>query len=133
MDKTLPEFDKNEAMRATKAALLCTQSSPTQRPPMSTVVAMLTGDIEIDSVTIPPGYMTGYHFSDMGSFIRSDASNAWSKTGSSTTTTTTTSNSQQYISQSSSYTDEKVFSPVSPSQPMLCKECEEPRIIHTIS
>ncbi|KAK1280796.1 putative LRR receptor-like serine/threonine-protein kinase [Acorus gramineus] len=121
MDETLPEFDKNEAMRAIKAALLCTQFSPTPRPPMSKVVAMLTGDVEIGSVTIPPDYMTGYHFGDMGSFIRSDASNAWRMTGSSTTTTTTMSNSQQYIPQSSSYTDESVFPPVSPSQPMLCQ------------
>ncbi|KAK1280799.1 putative LRR receptor-like serine/threonine-protein kinase [Acorus gramineus] len=119
MDKTLPEFDKNEAMRAIKAALLCTQSSPTQRPPMSKVVAMLTGDVEIGSVTITPGYMTGYHFSDTSSFIRSDASTSLSKTGTTTTTTTSMSNSQQYISHSSSYTDERVFSPVSPSQPML--------------
>ncbi|KAI3810098.1 hypothetical protein L1987_19706 [Smallanthus sonchifolius] len=35
VDKELSEFDENEVKRVTRIALLCTQTSPMQRPPMS--------------------------------------------------------------------------------------------------
>ncbi|KAM0038027.1 putative non-specific serine/threonine protein kinase [Helianthus debilis subsp. tardiflorus] len=48
VDEELSNFDENEVKRVTRIALLCTQTSPMQRPPMSRVVAMLSGDIEAD-------------------------------------------------------------------------------------
>ena len=50
-------------------ALLCTQTSPTLRPPMSRVVAMLSGDIEVSRVTTKPGYLTDWKFNDASSFM----------------------------------------------------------------
>ena len=50
-------------------ALLCTQTSPTLRPPMSRVVAMLSGDIEVSRVTTKPGYLTDWKFNDVSSFM----------------------------------------------------------------
>lgn len=42
VDQTLgSEFDKEEAIKMIKIALLCTNPSPTLRPTMSTVVSML--------------------------------------------------------------------------------------------
>ena len=48
-------------------ALLCTQTSPTLRPSMSRVVAMLSGDIEVSTVTARPGYLTDWKFDDVTS------------------------------------------------------------------
>ncbi|KAL6329491.1 hypothetical protein AAG906_021499 [Vitis piasezkii] len=50
-------------------ALLCTQTSPTLRPPMSHVVAMLSGDTEVSRVTTKPGYLTDWKFNDVSSFM----------------------------------------------------------------
>ena len=50
-------------------ALQCTQTSPTLRPPMSRVVAMLSGDIEVSRVTTKPGYLTDWKFNDVSSFM----------------------------------------------------------------
>ncbi|KAF9608837.1 hypothetical protein IFM89_011875 [Coptis chinensis] len=43
-------------------------ASPTMRPPMSRVVAMLTGDIEVSTVASRPGYLTDWQFNDMSIF-----------------------------------------------------------------
>ncbi|KAF8389383.1 hypothetical protein HHK36_026078 [Tetracentron sinense] len=67
VDPTLTIFDKNEAIRVIGVALLCTQASPPLRPPMSSVVAMLAGDIEVSSVTTRPGYLTDWQFNDITS------------------------------------------------------------------
>ena len=68
MDPTLSEFDTNEATRLIGVALLCTQASPMVRPPMSRVVAMLAGDIEMSSTAISkPSYLTDWNFKDMTS------------------------------------------------------------------
>ena len=58
VDQRLEDFDSEEALRAIKVALLCTQGSPHQRPPMSRVVAMLTGDVEAPDVVTTPSYIT---------------------------------------------------------------------------
>ncbi|XBJ03906.1 hypothetical protein VPH35_022949 [Triticum aestivum] len=58
VDPRLEEFDSDEVLRAIKVALLCTQGSPHQRPPMSRVVAMLTGDVEAPDVVTKPSYIT---------------------------------------------------------------------------
>ncbi|KAK8589037.1 hypothetical protein V6N13_087915 [Hibiscus sabdariffa] len=85
LDPTLAEFDENEALRVIGVALLCTQSSPSMRPPMSRVVAMLTGDIEVSSVTSKPSYITDWYYKDItGSFMNkeSQTSNATDHSGS---------------------------------------------------
>ncbi|KAI3675668.1 hypothetical protein L1987_85260 [Smallanthus sonchifolius] len=64
VDKELSEFDENEVKRVTRIALLCTQTSPTQRPPMSRVVAMLSGDMEASVAITRPRYLTGFSFKD---------------------------------------------------------------------
>ncbi|KAL3737440.1 hypothetical protein ACJRO7_026239 [Eucalyptus globulus] len=44
------EFNETEAKCMVAMALLCTKTSPALRPPMSRVVAMLSGDIEVPTV-----------------------------------------------------------------------------------
>ncbi|KAK3121399.1 hypothetical protein QOZ80_8BG0652310 [Eleusine coracana subsp. coracana] len=52
------EFESEEVLRVIHVALLCTQGSPHQRPPMSRVVAMLTGDSEVTEIVTKPSYIT---------------------------------------------------------------------------
>ncbi|KAI3810099.1 hypothetical protein L1987_19708 [Smallanthus sonchifolius] len=68
VDEELSEFDENEVKRVMKIALLCTQTSPVERPPMSRVVALLSGDMEASDVITRPGYLTGYSFRDVTTF-----------------------------------------------------------------
>ncbi|CAL5007715.1 unnamed protein product [Urochloa decumbens] len=58
LDLRIEEFDSEEALRVIHVALLCTQGSPHQRPPMSRVVKMLTGDIKVTEVVTKPSYIT---------------------------------------------------------------------------
>ena len=58
LDPGLEDFDSEEVLRAIKVALVCTQGSPHQRPPMSRVVAMLTGDVEAPDSVAKPSYIT---------------------------------------------------------------------------
>uniref|UniRef100_A0A0E0L0B0 non-specific serine/threonine protein kinase n=1 Tax=Oryza punctata TaxID=4537 RepID=A0A0E0L0B0_ORYPU len=58
VDPRIKEFSKDEALRVIHVALMCTQGSPHQRPPMSKVVAMLTGDVEVGEVIMKPSYIT---------------------------------------------------------------------------
>ena len=75
------EFDENEATRVIGVALLCTQASPMMRPSMSRVVGMLSGDIEVGTVTSKPSYLTDWDFTDItSSFLNEDVT---SLTGSS--------------------------------------------------
>ncbi|XP_062170847.1 probable LRR receptor-like serine/threonine-protein kinase At1g56140 [Alnus glutinosa] len=74
MDSTLSEFNEEEVKRMIGVSLLCTQASPTLRPSMSRVVAMLSGDIEVSSVTSRPGYLTDWKFDDVTSSM-SDVAN----------------------------------------------------------
>ncbi|KAG8086948.1 hypothetical protein GUJ93_ZPchr0010g7983 [Zizania palustris] len=62
VDPRLEEFNKDEAFRVIRVALLCTQGSPHQRPPMSKVVAMLTGDAEVAEEVTKPTYITEWQF-----------------------------------------------------------------------
>ncbi|GMY39563.1 probable LRR receptor-like serine/threonine-protein kinase At1g56140 isoform X4, partial [Fagus crenata] len=64
VDSTLSEFNDKEVERLIGVSLLCTQASPTLRPSMSRVVAMLSGDIEVNTVTSRPGYLTDWKFDD---------------------------------------------------------------------
>ncbi|KAM1031816.1 hypothetical protein PS2_035300 [Malus domestica] len=65
VDSRLTEFDETEATRLIRVALLCTQGSPTTRPSMSRVVAMLSGDIDMDTVMSKPSYLSYYDFKDV--------------------------------------------------------------------
>uniref|UniRef100_A0A0D9ZWC1 non-specific serine/threonine protein kinase n=1 Tax=Oryza glumipatula TaxID=40148 RepID=A0A0D9ZWC1_9ORYZ len=64
VDSSLMEYDKDEALRVIRVALLCTQGSPHQRPPMSKVVAMLTGEVEVAEVVTKPSYITEWQLRD---------------------------------------------------------------------
>ncbi|KAK4588883.1 hypothetical protein RGQ29_019769 [Quercus rubra] len=72
VDPTLSEFDESEAARVIAVSLLCTQASPNMRPPMSRVVAMLAGDIEVGIVTSKPSYLTDWNFKDITSSFLSE-------------------------------------------------------------
>ncbi|XP_050288031.1 probable LRR receptor-like serine/threonine-protein kinase At1g56130 [Quercus robur] len=72
VDPTLSEFDESEAARVIAVSLLCTQASPNMRPPMSRVVAMLVGDIEVGIVTSKPSYLTNWNFKDITSSFLSE-------------------------------------------------------------
>ncbi|GLU14114.1 hypothetical protein SLE2022_307020 [Rubroshorea leprosula] len=65
LDPTLVEFDENEALRMIRVGLLCTQASPMMRPPMSRVITMLAGDIEVSPVASKPSYLTDWDFKDI--------------------------------------------------------------------
>ncbi|KAK4836905.1 hypothetical protein QYF36_001229 [Acer negundo] len=74
VDSRLPEFNEEEVKRMIGVALLCTQTLPSLRPPMSRVVAMLCGDMEVSIVTTKPGYLTDWKYDDTtttGSFMSS--------------------------------------------------------------
>ncbi|KAG8067606.1 hypothetical protein GUJ93_ZPchr0005g16276 [Zizania palustris] len=64
IDPSLKEFNKDEAFRVICVALLCTQGSPHQRPPMSKVVAMLTGEVEVAEVVTKPSYVNEWLLRD---------------------------------------------------------------------
>ncbi|KAM4112469.1 hypothetical protein ACJW30_05G142300 [Castanea mollissima] len=72
VDLTLSKFDENEAARAIAVSLLCTQASPNMRPPMSRVVVMLAGDIEVGIATLKPSYLTDWDFKDITSSFLSE-------------------------------------------------------------
>ena len=72
VDPTLSEFNENETARVIAVSLMCTQASPNMRPPMSRVVAMLVGDIEVGIVTSKPSYLTDWNFKDITSSFLSE-------------------------------------------------------------
>ncbi|XP_051135135.1 probable LRR receptor-like serine/threonine-protein kinase At1g56140 [Andrographis paniculata] len=78
VDPSLHEYNSDEATRIIGVALLCTQASPALRPAMSRVVAMLSGDIEVASVTTRPGYLTDWKFNDTTTFMSSNADSSTS-------------------------------------------------------
>ncbi|KAL5977031.1 hypothetical protein ACLOJK_021369 [Asimina triloba] len=108
IDPTLPEFNEAEVLRLIGVALLCIQASPSMRPPMSRVVAMLSGDIEVSSVTSRPGYLTDWQLDEINNFMTSDESREMAAT--STTST------QHFTSSKSTTKSDQ--SPLA-SQPML--------------
>ncbi|GKV44297.1 hypothetical protein SLEP1_g51489 [Rubroshorea leprosula] len=72
VDPTLVEFDENEALRMIRVGLLCTQASPMMRPPMSSVIAMLAGDIEVSPDASKPSYLTDWDFKDITASIEAE-------------------------------------------------------------
>ncbi|TKY66275.1 LRR receptor serine/threonine-protein kinase [Spatholobus suberectus] len=68
VDSRLQEFDETEVKRVIGISLLCTQASPSMRPSMSRIVAMLSGDVEVTSVTSMPEYLAYINFDDVTDF-----------------------------------------------------------------
>ncbi|CAH1419858.1 unnamed protein product [Lactuca virosa] len=87
VDEELSEFDENEVKRVIKVALLCTQTSPTSRPSMSRVVAMISGDIEASGDITRPEYLTRLKFDD-ASIFKSSVQNSVSDGVTSTSNST---------------------------------------------
>ncbi|CAN6229548.1 unnamed protein product [Urochloa humidicola] len=59
VDPRLKEFNRDEVLRAIRVGLMCIQSSPRQRPPMSRVASILAGDVEVAGGAITkPSYVT---------------------------------------------------------------------------
>ncbi|XP_066166893.1 probable LRR receptor-like serine/threonine-protein kinase At1g56140 [Oryza sativa Japonica Group] len=75
VDPSLKDFNNNEAFRVIRVALLCTQGSPHQRPPMSKALAMLTGEVELSEVVVKPSYITEWQLRDVN---RSYATSSYS-------------------------------------------------------
>ncbi|KAL0909427.1 hypothetical protein M5K25_020297 [Dendrobium thyrsiflorum] len=73
VDRSLSSYNRDEVTRVIGVSLLCIQASPTLRPAMSTVVAMLAGLIEVNEVTSRPSYLTECHFKDISSNFASDS------------------------------------------------------------
>ncbi|KAL0909426.1 hypothetical protein M5K25_020296 [Dendrobium thyrsiflorum] len=72
VDPSISSYNRDEAIRVIGVSLLCIQTSPTLRPAMSTVVAMLAGFIEVNEVTSRPSYLTECHFKDISNNFASD-------------------------------------------------------------
>jgi len=57
IDKAITEtYDKEKARRCICVGLLCTQTDPSRRPTMSTVITMLSSSDKLPVPTKPPGY-----------------------------------------------------------------------------
>ncbi|OMO49820.1 hypothetical protein COLO4_38354 [Corchorus olitorius] len=117
VDRSLLEFNVEEAKRVIGIALLCTQTSPMQRPSMSQVVAMLSRDTEVNRVIGKPGYLTEWRFDDSISFTSSQA------TGTSTlsfdTCTSTSTTIVDNAETSTSIVDNAEKSPTIAAKPLL--------------
>lgn len=74
MDKSLKEVNKQEVKRLIAIALLCTQTSAMQRPTMSSVLAMLLGDVEVAIIPSKPTYLVEWPV-DGSSFVTNSTSN----------------------------------------------------------
>ncbi|XXG68692.1 hypothetical protein AAC387_Pa06g1720 [Persea americana] len=101
VDPTLVEFNEEEALRVIGVSLLCTQAAPMLRPPMSRVVAMLSGDIELSSVTSKPGYITDWQQKEITSFM-SETTSGVSTEGACNSEKNTSSNASTTITGQSS-------------------------------
>ncbi|KAK7847668.1 putative lrr receptor-like serine/threonine-protein kinase [Quercus suber] len=69
VDSKLSEYSEDEVKRVIGVGLLCSQASPMLRPSMSRVVAMLSGDAEVSTITSRPGYLSDWKFDDKTSFM----------------------------------------------------------------
>ncbi|MFS7915992.1 putative non-specific serine/threonine protein kinase [Helianthus anomalus] len=92
IDPSLSSFDEQQATRMLGVALLCVQASPTSRPAMSRVIAMLSGDVEVTPVTTKPSYLTDWDFNDITNTFDDEEPISSENTTMTTATTTTTTN-----------------------------------------
>ncbi|KAJ3693541.1 hypothetical protein LUZ60_009021 [Juncus effusus] len=74
VDTKLRSFNDEQVLRLIGISLLCTQASLHVRPSMSRVVAMITGDAEVNEVISKPSYLTDWQFKDTtsGNFSTND-------------------------------------------------------------
>jgi hypothetical protein len=72
VDSKLSTYSEEQVKIVIGVGLLCSQASPTLRPSMSRVVAMLSGDAEVNTVTSRPGYLTDWKFDDVTSSFMCD-------------------------------------------------------------
>ncbi|KAL9442762.1 hypothetical protein AB3S75_016185 [Citrus x aurantiifolia] len=72
----IEEKDKEKAKRSCTVALWCVQDSPADRPPMSTVVKMLEGEVEVLPPPKPFRYLDLNKMTGWKSFESSDGSNS---------------------------------------------------------
>ncbi|KMZ68965.1 putative Kinase [Zostera marina] len=63
-EKLSYNYNKEEVLRVSGVALLCTQVNHSLRPSMSRVVSMLVGDIEIGDIPSKSTYMSDWHVDD---------------------------------------------------------------------
>ncbi|KAB1216931.1 hypothetical protein CJ030_MR4G016056 [Morella rubra] len=115
LDTTLSDINEEEMKRVIGVSLLCTQASPLLRPSMSRVVAMLSGDIEVSTVTSRPGYLTDWKFDDstglISDFVAKGTDTSYINSSSSTSIVVNAENSPM----------------ISPSQPVLRETVDEGR------
>ena len=95
IDPALTSYDKQQATRMIGVGLMCVQASPSSRPAMSRVIAMLSGDVEVSPVLTKPSYLTDWDFSDT-TFFEDEPTP--SQTTMPTTTTTATSTGVESMS-----------------------------------
>uniref|UniRef100_A0A0E0EIZ9 non-specific serine/threonine protein kinase n=1 Tax=Oryza meridionalis TaxID=40149 RepID=A0A0E0EIZ9_9ORYZ len=81
VDPRLESFNSKEALRVIHVALLCTQGSSHQRPPMSRVVAILTGDVDVTKVVTMPSYIIEWQLSSENNSYSGSITNEFSKQG----------------------------------------------------
>lgn len=84
VDSALSTFNEEEEKRLVGVALWCTQTSPSVRPSMSRVVAVLSGDAEVSTEITRPGYLADWKFDDVTGLMSScsDVATKGSKTSS---------------------------------------------------
>ncbi|CAN7049636.1 unnamed protein product [Brassica rapa subsp. trilocularis] len=81
------EFNRKEAERMIKVALVCTNSSPLSRPTMSEAVQMLEGETEITQVLSDPGlYGNDWNISKLRGTVTHDSSSTSGLTDQTATT-----------------------------------------------
>ncbi|KAJ0043126.1 hypothetical protein Pint_18457 [Pistacia integerrima] len=73
VDSKLSKFSEEEVQCLIGVALLCIQTVPSSRPSMSRVIAMLCGDIEVDTMNLKPRYLTEWTFDNVTTPISDDA------------------------------------------------------------
>ena len=73
LDSKLSKFNEEEVKQLIGVSILCTQVSPTLRSLMSHVVAMLSIDIEVSTVTSRSGYLIDWKYDDITNVISEGA------------------------------------------------------------
>ncbi|KAK9072591.1 hypothetical protein SSX86_009026 [Deinandra increscens subsp. villosa] len=116
IDPSLSSFDEQEATRMIGVALICVQASPGLRPAMSRVIAMLSGDVEINPVTAKPSYLTDWDFNDISNTFGDEEPISSENTTMTTTSTATTTTSGTYTTASTGV--ESMASPIMLSEVM---------------
>ncbi|XP_078153567.1 putative LRR receptor-like serine/threonine-protein kinase At1g56140 [Carex rostrata] len=74
LDPKLASYDEDQTLRLIGVSLLCTQASPLQRPSMSRVVSILTGDLEVRKVISRPSYLTDWQQSSASTGVHAGIS-----------------------------------------------------------